>query len=199
MVEKKLTDEEIVKAWEYCLNKDTTCENCPYDKTNYCAISTEEIIDLIHRLQVENAEYKRKLDDGELVSTEWHNEQVMQLHNEIEELRNAKVIYATVDYCYEDLKEAQAEIERLTEELRSKTKEFEITEKVFIKNVEENIELKKQVDELKERLHMIFALGFDYDGCDKAESLKGLIDELVKITQMDSKEFAEYYKGVEVE
>ena len=59
--------------------------------------------------------------------------------------------------------------------------------------------LQKQVDELKERLHMIFALGFDYDGCDKAESLKGLIDELVKITQMDSKEFAEYYKGVEVE
>ena len=63
----------------------------------------------------------------------------------------------------------------------------------------ENAELQKQVDELKQRLHMIWALGFDYDGCNKTESLKGLIDELVKITQMDSKEFAEYYNGVEVE
>lgn len=43
----------------------------------------------------------------------------------------------------------QEEIERLTEELRSKTKEFEITEKAFIKNVDENIELIKQVDKLK--------------------------------------------------
>ena len=63
----------------------------------------------------------------------------------------------------------------------------------------QNAELQKQVDELKNRLHMIFALGFDYDGCDKAKSLKGLIDELINITQMNSKEFADYYKGVEVE
>lgn len=60
-------------------------------------------------------------------------------------------------------------------------------------------ELQRQVDELKKRLHMIWAIGVDYDGCDGVESLKGLIDELVGITQMERKEFMACYYGVEVE
>ena len=60
-------------------------------------------------------------------------------------------------------------------------------------------ELQKQSNELKKRLHMIWAIGVDYDGCDGVESLKRLIDELVEITQMDGKEFLESYYGMEVE
>lgn len=59
--------------------------------------------------------------------------------------------------------------------------------------------LQSKNDELKKRLHMIWAIGVDYDGCDGAESLKGLIDELVGITQMDNKEFMACYYGIEVE
>lgn len=101
--------------------------------------------------------------------------------------------------------EQNAEIKQLTKELEAKKKEcreiandYQEMGTAYYNETIESAELQKQVDELKARLHMIFALGFDYDGCDKAESLKGLIDELVKITQMDSKEFADYYKGVEV-
>lgn len=90
MNEKKLTDEEIVKALECCANFSTQkdCDLCPigvikcFEQEN---LMPQLALDLINRLQAK-----------------------------IEELRKAKVIYATVDYCYEDLKEAQAEIERLS-------------------------------------------------------------------------------------
>ena len=48
----------------------------------------------------------------------------------------------------------------------------------------EVLELKKQLAELRNRLHMIWAIGVDYDGCNRVESLKGLIDELVSYTQL---------------
>lgn len=78
----------------------------------------------------------------------------------------------------------KAEIERLTEE---KTE----SAKTAIEVLEQNIKLQKQVDELKERLHWIWAIGVDYDGCDTVESLKGLIDEMVEFTQMESKDLDE--------
>ena len=56
-------------------------------------------------------------------------------------------------------------------------------------------ELQKQVDELKERLHWIWLLGVDYDGFEKSESLKGLIDEMIELTQIESKDFVEYQQS----
>ena len=47
-------------------------------------------------------------------------------------------------------------------------------------------ELKKEVADLRNRLHLIWALGYDYDGCNKVESLKELIDELVSYTRLPS-------------
>ena len=89
------------------------------------------------------------------------------------------------------LKYQKAEIERLTEEANVDT----IT---HIDLCTENFSLRKQNSELKKRLHWIWAIGVDYDGCDKAESLKELIDEIVEITQMESKDFNRHY-GVEVD
>lgn len=45
-------------------------------------------------------------------------------------------------------------------------------------------ELKKEVQDLNNRRHLIWAIGCDYDGCNTVESLKGLIDELVSYTQL---------------
>jgi hypothetical protein len=47
-------------------------------------------------------------------------------------------------------------------------------------------ELKKEIEDLRNRLHLIWALGFDYDGCGTVKSLKELIDELVYYTQLPS-------------
>ena len=104
-------------------------------------ISEQDILDLIHRLQAE-----------------------------VEELRKAKVIHETVDYCYEDLKEAQAEIERLSKkavalevETNNQKAEIELlTEEkwkvqddldnyhaMLQESEKKNAELEKEVDELK--------------------------------------------------
>lgn len=45
-------------------------------------------------------------------------------------------------------------------------------------------ELKKEVADLNNRRHLIWAIGCDYDGCNTVESLKELIDELVSYTQL---------------
>lgn len=87
MDEKKLTDEEIVKALE-CDNDEQTIENA---------------IDLIHRLQSGIAEYERKITDGEFVSKEWHDEQVLHDKEEIERLQSENA-------------ELQKQVEELTTE-----------------------------------------------------------------------------------
>jgi predicted RNA-binding Zn-ribbon protein involved in translation (DUF1610 family) len=45
-------------------------------------------------------------------------------------------------------------------------------------------ELKKELEDLRNRLHLIWAIGFDYDGCGTVKSLKELIDELVSYTKL---------------
>ena len=66
MDEKKLTDEEIVKTVENCLNGDykTKCEGCYYDKSDrYCQDMDRDLLDLIHRLQAENEELQKQVDE----------------------------------------------------------------------------------------------------------------------------------------
>ena len=95
MEEKKLTNDTeidvgmIVKAFDCCRNNN--CERCPLGEVECNVLSCETFVmkktlDLIHRLQDENAEYERKLEDGELVSTDWHDEQVLHLQAENESL-----------------------------------------------------------------------------------------------------------------
>ena len=45
-------------------------------------------------------------------------------------------------------------------------------------------ELKEEIYDLNNRRHLIWALGYDYDGCNTVESLKELIDELVSYTKL---------------
>ena len=67
MKEKKLTDEEVITAFEKCNTKGGNCDGCIYLKTNKDDIRCNmrkmriDTLDLIHRLQDENTEYKRKI------------------------------------------------------------------------------------------------------------------------------------------
>ena len=60
---KKLTDEEIVKALKCCTVDDVTdCENCPLLRES-CDIIRKYALDLINRLQKENTELQKQLDE----------------------------------------------------------------------------------------------------------------------------------------
>ena len=63
MTDNKLTDNEIIKALEYCINyKDGHCENCPYrenEKGVYCVrYLAQNSLDLINRQKAEIERYE---------------------------------------------------------------------------------------------------------------------------------------------
>ena len=45
-----------------------------------------------------------------------------------------------------------------------------------------NKELERQIKIKNAYLNLIWAIGYDYDGCETPKSLKGLIDELLEMT-----------------
>lgn len=117
MEEKKLTDEEIVNALECMagiIQRD--CDNCPFMIGKFCSdteLSTVTL-DLIHRLQNKILEYEQKLEDGELVSKDWHDEQV----------GHAELVIA----------EQKAEIERLKIDLENEKNWGKIKTKQAVKD-----------------------------------------------------------------
>jgi phage shock protein A len=62
--------------------------------------------------------------------------------------------------------------------------------------VEQIMELQQEVKALRNRLHWIWAIGVDYDGCGTVESLKELIDEMVDFTQMTDDQVDDQLKAV---
>ena len=57
MTDKKLTDNEIIKALECCIEGD--CDNCHYDEQTACnEYMKQDALDLINRLQAENERLK---------------------------------------------------------------------------------------------------------------------------------------------
>lgn len=134
MEEKKLTDEEIIKAFEQCNIKGGSCKGCAYAveakgdircKMKQMRIDT---LDLIHRLQSER--------------DKWFNHSV-ELQEQINTLRL-------------DENKQKAEIERLTEEKQAYIKDYEFVKNEYAsalmtlgKEGEAKAELQKQVDELK--------------------------------------------------
>lgn len=64
------------------------------------------------------------------------------------------------------LKEIEKEHQRINGELRV-----------------ENQELKDRIDKALEKIQLLIDIGFDYDGFNKADSLKTLIDELVNFAR----------------
>ena len=64
MEEKKVTDEEIVKALECCSKNNPDCDNCPCSVGggSLCRQPEQQALDIIHRLQDEN---KRLTEENE--------------------------------------------------------------------------------------------------------------------------------------
>lgn len=48
----------------------------------------------------------------------------------------------------------------------------------------EQLKLKKQIEIMEKYLELIIDLGFDFDGCNTVESLKGLVEELVHLASL---------------
>ena len=65
---------------------------------------------------------------------------------------------------------------------------YRLAKTLYEEGYEKTDELKKEIRDLRNRLHMIWAIGVDYDGCNRVESLKELIDELVSYTQLPSEQ-----------
>ena len=95
MEEKKLTDEEIANA---ILQQVEYNAGIPYidEWLKVKTVKFADILNFIYRLQDKADGYERKIENGGLVSIDWHNEQV----------GHAEIV----------MEEPKAEIERLTEE-----------------------------------------------------------------------------------
>lgn len=52
---------------------------------------------------------------------------------------------------------------------------------LYEKEVQKNKELERQIKIKNAYLTLIWDIGYDYDGCETSKSLKGLIDELLKM------------------
>lgn len=139
MEEKKLTDEDVVKALE-CCSKSWDCNNCKRNKENnnrfICSENLlKDCLDLIHRLQAENAEGKARMK--ELTSIAEY-----QQHSNIER--------------WGIIQEKDKEIERLTEREKFLENAWHISlesantlDIALDASRAREQEYKKQVDELK--------------------------------------------------
>lgn len=138
MEEKKLTDEEIVKALECCATISVNpylrgeCIDCPYFQKHIDCVegrrSEMDCIDLIHRLKDENESLKKreKIADEDLnnVSNEWAN-------------------------CRDENAKLKAEIERLTAEINQRRERMSRMDCNYATELQKKAKLQKQVDELK--------------------------------------------------
>ena len=105
MKEKKLTDEEIVKALANCVNGKylTKCKNCHYYEVERgCQGMDIDLLDLIHRLQDENERLTDTLNqyiNGELINAETMGK-IISLEKQVDELKaeNKKLRYLA-DEC----------------------------------------------------------------------------------------------------
>lgn len=155
--EKKLTDEELLKAMEFCLKKEECGKDCRLFNVQGCMWNMfNQSFQLIRRLQK-----KIKLLE-------------INLANECEEHKQFVKLAKNVD------EEQKAEIERLTEELKVSERNLTVESRNYESSNHivgllkgENAELQNQVDELTEEL--------DYYKCANRElastneMLKGIV------------------------
>jgi hypothetical protein len=120
MEEKKLTDEEIVKALECCANRESCIgyECCLYSGQHTACV--EMGIDIIHSLQADNERLKEQCSKSSYKDS-WKNK----------------------------FFKAQEEIERLTEDCESAYAVLEAQRHLIDLIKKDKAELQKQVDELK--------------------------------------------------
>jgi chromosome segregation ATPase len=135
MEEKKLTDDEIVKALGWIAGQ--YISYIDYDEDKCKLLFVDDILDLIHRLQVEID----RLNDMKF--TQEH----CDLYKENERLK--AVLKRELADHEAFTKKANEEIERLTAKYRNLEINYNATWEDYRKYEVKNAELQKQVDELK--------------------------------------------------
>lgn len=145
--EKKLTDDEIVKAYKSCFIDRADCDTCPCDDWG-CGVDGSDILNLINRQKQIIGEYKRKLENGDLVSKEWHDEQIGHAELVIDE-QKAEIERLTEERNkYKDLYETMY---RKFSDLQDKEFNFEALRKEKTEYFDKAVELQKQVEAWKAR------------------------------------------------
>ena len=169
MEEKKLTDEEIVKAWECHMRDGVTCgKDCPYREKDISCLGgrhARDTIDLIHRLQNE----VQRLAKVEMEHIGMIADQKAELERLTEENAIIKVNPPMIVG-------------------RNNGKTIRAKLLAFDKMKEQNAELQKQVDELKKsqvvHIHIDDKLQKEYEYELKQavkDTAKEIIDELNSI------------------
>lgn len=137
-----MTDNGIIKALECCkTNNAFDCNYCPYEGIGNEMVGCVnrligDALDLINRQKAELDDLKRddlpRCKDALRRANEIGmrlDKENQELKAEIEKLRNAKVIFETVDYCAGDLEDALKEVGRLkieNESLRMAANSFKL-------------------------------------------------------------------------
>ena len=102
MPDKKLTDSEIVKALECCVNE-KTCKNCAYSGRSCLTPLKRDTLDLINRLQAENERLK-ELCDNIRTDKSFLGKEITKYHKELlkskvfKYVRNPNRIYTIMDF-----------------------------------------------------------------------------------------------------
>lgn len=130
--EEQITDAVYIQALNFCANGGR-CSCCKYGDCGKCPIEFKDTVALVNRLQSKIDEYEHKLKDGdlvpvqelvdkgELVSREWHDEQVMTLISEKDLLiRNNQALADEIVCQIEEKAELRGQVKQLEKILDEK-------------------------------------------------------------------------------
>jgi hypothetical protein len=157
-MEKKLTNEEVIKSLTYCCDGNGHCEHredCPLRNESDCTtVLARYSLELIHRLQAENERLTEEREDIRLFQLSLQNGEIdMTIESPM-----AKSFYDCLVQIFEQ--NGAKNFFTTTIELESQKCKYAFTiEKVGGVTVAERIaELQKQVDELKEEFKKAYEI-----------------------------------------
>lgn len=148
--EKKLTDEELIKALECCAMISVNpclrgeCIDCPYFQKHIDCVegkrSERDFIDLIHRLQSENEDLKAK-QKCHLELIDDKNEEICKQKAEIERLkkRHGVALLRNDDLDLENY-ELKKQVEQMKSDITTAIKNYKKEMPKALKEVEKKIE-----------------------------------------------------------
>ena len=148
---KKLTDEQIVKAIENCNNKfDDSCDTCPDREIEPCGkAQMTDCFDLIHRQKAEIERLTRELDDT-ICMNEMYTKKVKQNAKLQKKVNKLKLVIKNMGQGYYPLTQLRESMEEeksvAVEEFAEKLKNV-IHERDYVQGYTE-IGLIEEIDEL---------------------------------------------------
>ena len=163
------------------------------------AIVDKEVLDLLLKEHEELAERNHKLLQdyyAEAQQVDIQKDEIARLKKDLEAMTAYAEMFERGEIGVPNTAGSSVVADKMTQ-LYAKLEMYEKEPKKSY--VEQIMELQDEVKALRRRLHWIWAIGADYDGCGTVESLKELIDEMVDFTQMTDEQvdYSIYRKGAE--